>query len=102
MRILILAIIIFNYIHFIFTIFPPGGNTKESAISEESPTILKDLIVACFDSPFEGTKSAAAYALGHLAVGTCVRCPCPCLSASVCVYVCVSVVRVCLCECVCM
>ena len=36
---------------------------------DADPVILKDLIVSCFDSSFEATKSAAAYALGHLAVG---------------------------------
>ena len=34
--------------------------------------MLKDLILACFDSGSEETKSAAAYALGHLAVGNMV------------------------------
>ena len=36
---------------------------------DADPVMLKDLIVSCFDSGFEATKSAAAYALGHLAVG---------------------------------
>jgi len=31
---------------------------------------LKDIVLACFDSRSEDTKSAAAYALGHLAVGS--------------------------------
>ena len=35
----------------------------------EDPVVLRDLIVSCFDSSCEATKSAAAYALGHLAVG---------------------------------
>ena len=40
---------------------------------DADPVMLKDLIVACFDSTFEATKSAAAYALGHLAVGEFIK-----------------------------
>ena len=40
---------------------------------DADPVMLKDLIVSCFDSTFEATKSAAAYALGHLAVGESIK-----------------------------
>ena len=38
-------------------------------LKNSNPTVLKDLIVGCFNSKSEGTKTAAAYALGRLAVG---------------------------------
>ena len=38
-------------------------------LKNSNPTVLKDLIVGCFNSKLEGTKTAAAYALGRLAVG---------------------------------
>lgn len=45
------------------------GELGQSTDLSSSSTDLKALILTCFDSHAEETKTAAAYALGHLAVG---------------------------------
>lgn len=46
-----------------------GEIGQQTTLGMSDPSSLKDLIMACFDSKLEGSKIAAAYALGCLAVG---------------------------------